>query len=208
MSRSQPVYATAAAGGAVLIAGFSASVAAMLRRRDRFADRVARAAGRLPKVDTDNVRRTMLKLAEQLALLAHDRARQSTSTGINRGRRISARELLATDPVRRCGLRCGRPCDRRRASAGLCGRDQLGARDGVMGREAGSSALLSGRAGVACRAGAGSLSTASPWTLVARKTIARRLPVFDARSGSPTFTIGFCPTLASSRRPRRGSRVS
>ncbi len=38
----QPVYATAAAVGAVLIAAFSAAVAAMLRGRDRFAGRVAR----------------------------------------------------------------------------------------------------------------------------------------------------------------------
>jgi len=71
----QPVYATAAAVGAVLIAVFSAAVVAMLRGRERFADRVANAAGHLPRVDAGRVRATTLNLSHQLGLLARDRDR-------------------------------------------------------------------------------------------------------------------------------------
>lgn len=69
------VYASAAAVGAVLMAGLSAAVVAALRGRDRFADRLARAAGRVPKVDADRVRAAILKLTDQVELLSRDRAR-------------------------------------------------------------------------------------------------------------------------------------
>jgi uncharacterized protein (TIRG00374 family) len=70
-----PIYGTAAAVGAILIGSFSAAVVAMLRGRDRFADWVAALAGRVPRVDAANVRATMVRLADQLALLAADRHR-------------------------------------------------------------------------------------------------------------------------------------
>ncbi len=58
----------------MLIAVFAAAVVAMLRGRDRFADRVANLAGRLPRVDVDRVRATTLSLSRQLELLARDRS--------------------------------------------------------------------------------------------------------------------------------------
>jgi uncharacterized protein (TIRG00374 family) len=70
-----PLYATAAGVGAVLIALFSAAMITLLRGRETLADRVARIAGRLPRVDRDAVRRTMLGLADQLESLTGDRRR-------------------------------------------------------------------------------------------------------------------------------------
>ena len=73
-----PLYATAAAVGAVVIGLFSAAVILLLRGRDALADRVARLAGHLPRVEPAAVRRTMIALAEQLAALAADRRRLVT----------------------------------------------------------------------------------------------------------------------------------
>lgn len=70
-----PVYGTAAAVGAVLIAFFSVAVVSMLRGRDAFADRIAQVAGRLPKLDTERVRFTMLTIAGQVESLSKDRSR-------------------------------------------------------------------------------------------------------------------------------------
>lgn len=67
-----PIYGTAAAVGAVLIAAFSAAVIAMLRGRDCFAERVAQVLGHLPRVDGEHVKASMLKLSDQLASLAGD----------------------------------------------------------------------------------------------------------------------------------------
>ena len=77
-----PIYATAAGVGAVVIAVFAAAVVAMLRGGEQFANGVARAAGRLPRVDADRVRATMLRLSEQLELLAHDRSRLRIVVGM------------------------------------------------------------------------------------------------------------------------------
>ena len=77
-----PIYATAAGVGAVMITVFSAAVVAMLRGRDRFAAGVAFALGRLPRVDTESVRATMLGLSDQLELLARDRNRLKIVIGM------------------------------------------------------------------------------------------------------------------------------
>ena len=78
----QPIYATAAAVGAVLIAVLAAAVVATLRGRHAFAGRVAGLVGRLPRVDERKVRATVLKLAEQLGRLAQDRRRLGTVIGL------------------------------------------------------------------------------------------------------------------------------
>ncbi len=70
-----PIYGTAAAVGAVLIAIFGFAVASMLRGSDRFAEQVSNLIGKLPRVQTDSVRQTVLSLAEQLKVLAGDRKR-------------------------------------------------------------------------------------------------------------------------------------
>ncbi len=70
-----PIYGTAAAAGAVLIAVFSAAVVAMLRGRDGFASRIAALAGHLPRVDAESVRSGMLRLSDQLTVLVEDRSR-------------------------------------------------------------------------------------------------------------------------------------
>ncbi len=70
-----PIYATAAAVGAALIAVFSGAVVAMLRGRDAFAARVAGLAGRLPRLDAEHVRSVMLNIARQVESLSNDRSR-------------------------------------------------------------------------------------------------------------------------------------
>lgn len=70
-----PLYGTAAAAGAVLMAVFSLAVVAMLRGRDEFANAVASVAGRVPRVDAERVRDGMLRLSLQLRLLVDDRNR-------------------------------------------------------------------------------------------------------------------------------------
>lgn len=67
-----PIYATAAAVGAVLIAISAFAVIALLRDRHRFADAIAAWIGRLPRVESDRVRAVMLRTAEQLGVLASD----------------------------------------------------------------------------------------------------------------------------------------
>lgn len=67
-----PIYATAAAVGAVLISVSASSVFAILRHRDRFSDAVAGLAGRLPRIDASRVHAVMLRTAEQLGVLASD----------------------------------------------------------------------------------------------------------------------------------------
>jgi hypothetical protein len=74
----QPVYATAAAVGVVVIGAFGIAVTTMLRGRERLADLIARAAGRLPRVDAQAVRSAMLNIADQVRALAEDRRRLRT----------------------------------------------------------------------------------------------------------------------------------
>jgi uncharacterized protein (TIRG00374 family) len=69
----QPVYATAAIVGAVLIGVFALAVVAMLRQHDTIASGLARVLGRLPRVEADGVRRSIERLADQLRVLATDR---------------------------------------------------------------------------------------------------------------------------------------
>jgi uncharacterized protein (TIRG00374 family) len=71
----QPIYATAAAVGAVVIVVFAIGVMTMLRGREAFASRVAHVAGRVPKLSEQSVEETMLKLADQVSGLADDRDR-------------------------------------------------------------------------------------------------------------------------------------
>jgi uncharacterized protein (TIRG00374 family) len=71
----QPLYASAAAFGALLIGLFSGAVVAMLRGRDRFAGVIAGMAGRLPRVDAARIRGSMLQLGDQLKVLERDRDR-------------------------------------------------------------------------------------------------------------------------------------
>lgn len=70
-----PIYGTAVGVGAFVIVMFASAVVAMLRGRDRFAGRVAGVIGRVPGLDVERVRATMLALADQLASLATDRSR-------------------------------------------------------------------------------------------------------------------------------------
>lgn len=77
-----PVYASAAAVGAVLMALFALAVVSMLRGRDALANRVAGLVGRLPRVDAEKVREVMLHLADQLQLLARDRHRLRVVIGL------------------------------------------------------------------------------------------------------------------------------
>gem|GEM_PF-2304675 len=70
-----PIYATVAAVGAVLVGLFAMAVIGLRRGQDAVADRVANAAGHLPKVDRNAVQSTMLSLASQLDSHADDRHR-------------------------------------------------------------------------------------------------------------------------------------
>ena len=69
------VYATAAAVGAVLIVLFASAVVLLLHGSDGLADRVARTAGHLPRVEPARVRAAMVHLAGQVEALAGDRRR-------------------------------------------------------------------------------------------------------------------------------------
>jgi uncharacterized protein (TIRG00374 family) len=71
----QPIYATAAAVGAVVIVMFAVGVITMLRGREAFASKVGQVAGCVPKLDRHAVEETMLKLADQVSGLADDRHR-------------------------------------------------------------------------------------------------------------------------------------
>ncbi len=70
-----PIYATAAAVGAILIGGFGLGVVGMRRHGERFADRVSAVIGRLPRIDPAVVRSTLVNASVQLDLLLEDRRR-------------------------------------------------------------------------------------------------------------------------------------
>jgi uncharacterized protein (TIRG00374 family) len=78
----QPVYATAAGVGAVMIAGFAVVVVSMLRGRETLADRVSAVLGRIPRVKEQSVRRVMLSLADQLRALQRDHRRLRVVSGM------------------------------------------------------------------------------------------------------------------------------
>jgi uncharacterized protein (TIRG00374 family) len=65
----QPLYATAAAIGAVLLAVAGGAVLALTRGRHRAVSVIARAADRLPRVDPDQVTAAFERAAEQLSVL-------------------------------------------------------------------------------------------------------------------------------------------
>lgn len=75
VSGFHPLYATAAGFGALLMALFAAAIVGMRRGSEAFAERVAHAAGHLPRVKADQVRAAVVSLAEQLDTLADDRER-------------------------------------------------------------------------------------------------------------------------------------
>lgn len=75
VSGFQPLTGTAAAVGAILISVVGLAVVSMLKGRDRFADVVARVAGHLPRVRAEDVRRALLRVADQVGALAADRRR-------------------------------------------------------------------------------------------------------------------------------------
>lgn len=77
-----PLFGTAAIIGVVLIGGFSLVVAAMLRGRDAFANHVARLLGRIPKVDEERVRASLLNIASQIKALAEDPKRLRLVIGL------------------------------------------------------------------------------------------------------------------------------
>lgn len=77
-----PIYATAAGAGAILIAAFSFAIISMRRGRDQFAMRAASAVCRLPRVDEAHVRSTIVGLAGQLDLLFEDRKRLKDVLGL------------------------------------------------------------------------------------------------------------------------------
>ncbi len=78
----QPIYATAAVVGTVIMAAFFGAVIGLLRGRDVVAAAVARAVGRLPHVDGDSVRTRIESVAHHLAVLVDDRRRLWTVVGL------------------------------------------------------------------------------------------------------------------------------
>jgi uncharacterized protein (TIRG00374 family) len=70
-----PLYATAALVGVVLLGGFSALVLLLMRGEQRAAVVMRTVARRMPFLDEDNVYRLVLRLAARLQTLAADRAR-------------------------------------------------------------------------------------------------------------------------------------
>jgi uncharacterized protein (TIRG00374 family) len=70
-----PLYATAALVGVLLLAGFSAVVVLLMRGERRAAEVMRAVAGRIPFVDGDGVHRLVLRLAARLQTLAADRPR-------------------------------------------------------------------------------------------------------------------------------------
>lgn len=71
----QPLYATAAAVGAILIAAAAAIVYSMLRGRAGLIFRLAGPLAKLPRVDDAKVENTLLRLTTQLVGLVADRQR-------------------------------------------------------------------------------------------------------------------------------------
>jgi len=70
-----PLYATAALIGVVLLGGFSALVVLLMRGEQRAAEVMRTVARRVPFLDEASVHRTVLRLASRLQTLAADRAR-------------------------------------------------------------------------------------------------------------------------------------
>lgn len=78
----QPIYATVAAIGVVLIALFSAAVIAALKGREDFAAWVARLLSHLPGVSERQVLDVMVNLVNQVSTLARDRDRLRLVVGM------------------------------------------------------------------------------------------------------------------------------
>jgi uncharacterized protein (TIRG00374 family) len=70
-----PLYATAALIGVLLLGAFSAVVVLLMRGEQRAAGVMRAVAGRLPFLDEDGVHRLVLRVAVRLQTLAADRAR-------------------------------------------------------------------------------------------------------------------------------------
>ena len=70
-----PVFATAAGIGAILVLAFGAAVIALRCGRVRFADGLVRVLGKIPKVTDDRVRHGVETAAKQVDVLAEDRAK-------------------------------------------------------------------------------------------------------------------------------------
>jgi len=70
-----PLYATAALVGVVLLGGFSAAVVLLMRGEEGAAKVMRTVARRVPFLDEASVHRTVLRLASRLQTLAADRAR-------------------------------------------------------------------------------------------------------------------------------------
>lgn len=77
-----PIYATAAAAGAVSILVFALAVLGLLRGQDRLAGWARRVAGRVPKLDPRSVEQTLDRIADQLHQLGEDRRRLATAGGL------------------------------------------------------------------------------------------------------------------------------
>jgi hypothetical protein len=73
--RYNPLYATAALVGVVLIGGFSALVVLLMRGERRAAGVMRAVSRRVPFLDEDNVHQLVLRLAARLQTLAADRDR-------------------------------------------------------------------------------------------------------------------------------------
>ncbi len=71
----QPIYATAAGVGALLLGGFAAGIFGMRRHGEKFADRVASALGRLPRIDASRISAVLVQASQQLDRLLDDRKR-------------------------------------------------------------------------------------------------------------------------------------
>ena len=68
-----PLYATAALVGVLLLGGFSAAVVLLMRGEQGAARLTRRVASRVPFVDEDSVYRLVLRLAARLQTLVADR---------------------------------------------------------------------------------------------------------------------------------------
>lgn len=77
-----PLYATAAAVGAVLMIGMAAGVVALIHGREWLAVTVARAAGHLPRVRGESVEHAIRQAGVQLDLLIHTEGRLWRAGGL------------------------------------------------------------------------------------------------------------------------------
>ncbi len=71
----QPIYATAAGFGALLLGGFAAGIFGMRRHGEKFADRVAGVLGRLPRTNPLRIRAVLVQASQHLNRLLDDRRR-------------------------------------------------------------------------------------------------------------------------------------